>query len=133
MNNLFDIADGHYTVVYTNGAHRTLRVKTSKTGNFKGKRIVSFMNGTDNVNDYQGFAFLSDGGELKIWRNFANANSPERLQRIRRAVEIIASDASGAGKAFALVSGNCYKCNRLLTNPESITLGIGPECAKKGY
>jgi len=28
--------------------------------------------------------------------------------------------------------GHCAACGRTLTNPESIELGIGPECAKKG-
>ena len=27
--------------------------------------------------------------------------------------------------------GKCRKCNRKLTNPDSIDNGIGPECAKK--
>lgn len=29
-------------------------------------------------------------------------------------------------------NGYCVRCGRILTVPESITTGIGPECAKKG-
>jgi hypothetical protein len=40
-------------------------------------------------------------------------------------------DRTEAGKAYALASGCCYICNRLLTTPESIADGIGPVCAAK--
>lgn len=36
-----------------------------------------------------------------------------------------------AGKVEFLPSGNCCRCGRQLTTPESIAAGIGPECAGK--
>jgi hypothetical protein len=32
-----------------------------------------------------------------------------------------------------LISRCCYRCNRLLTHPKSIEIGIGPVCAEKMY
>ena len=130
-NQLFDIGNGFYSILYTSGEHRTMRIKTPKTGNFKGRKLIGFLSGCDNTSDYTFFGELTNSGELKIWRNFANSQSVERLARIRRAVEIIASDSQTAGKAFAVHSGNCYGCGRLLTVPASVFAGLGPECAKK--
>jgi len=124
------IPDGIYTVVYLNGDHRTLRVQTKKQGAFAGRTIASFLSGRNNETDYTGFGFLIDG-DLRFWRRFAEAQSPERLRRIRRALEIIAADPQQAGLAYALQSGNCCRCGRTLTVPASIHQGMGPECARR--
>ncbi len=99
-----------------------MRVKTPKTGNFAGKQMAGFMSGSNNETDYTFFGFLVDG-TVKFWRNFSNNQPAERLTRITRALEII--------KAYALNSGRCYVCNRLLTNPARIASGIGSECASR--
>lgn len=46
-------------------------------------------------------------------------------------LNLISGDSASYGKAYAMRSGNCFRCNRFLTNPESIETGIGPECRKK--
>lgn len=43
----------------------------------------------------------------------------------------IAADPD-AGPRYGWEIGKCCRCNRLLTNDRSRTLGIGPECEKKG-
>ena len=43
----------------------------------------------------------------------------------------ISNDPVGAAKLYASELGNCYACNRTLTDPESISLGIGPVCRNK--
>jgi hypothetical protein len=39
--------------------------------------------------------------------------------------------ATGGGGYTIQRSSRCVRCNRELTHPESITLGVGPECAGK--
>lgn len=132
MNNTqtINIGKGFYTLLYSNGDHRTIQVKECKTGNFAGKTIVGFLTGADNENDYQFFGFLSNG-RVSFWKSFSAKQTPERLRRIVRALEMISSDEKAAGKAYAFKSGRCYRCNRHLTTPESIVAGIGADCAEK--
>ena len=52
---------------------------------------------------------------------------PEQLE----AVHLLAAGHVKAGQAFAKRTGNCYICNRVLTEGLSIASGIGPECADK--
>lgn len=123
------VNDGYYTLVYPNGEHRTLRIKTLKDGNLEGKTIIGYLNGTDNVSQYKYFGFVSEEG-LRFWRKFEETESVERRSRILKAYQTLSENPSEAGKTYALHSGNCFVCNRLLTNPESIEAGIGPECRK---
>jgi hypothetical protein len=41
----------------------------------------------------------------------------------------VAMHALATGQA-AQVEAHCHRCNRLLSDPESVAAGIGPECAK---
>lgn len=124
------VPDGYYTVVLGGVApgideeHRTLRVKTVKTGNLAGKTIVSYLAGSDNESDYVGFGFL-DGPTLSLWKRFREDGE------LPLAVGILLDDPEAAGRGYALASGNCYVCGRRLTEPESIELGIGPICRGK--
>lgn len=124
---LVAVEDGTYTV--TNGVtHRTVRIKTCKSGTFAGKRIAELLIGQDNENDYNGFAFVDAHG-FKMWKKYTvNGKVNENWQSL---INAILNDPSEAGKLYALRSGKCCKCNRTLTTPESIAAGIGPECAKK--
>jgi|SRR5215467_130391 len=120
---------GFYTLVYGNGEHRTIRVKTIKDGALKGKIKIGYLTGSNNESSYTDFGFLSDEGQVQFWKKL---NYDETKQaRIRRAVQIIADRAADLGKAYAMDSGRCYRCNRLLTNPASLQTGIGPECATR--
>ena len=94
--------------------------------------FVSVLTGPDNSRDYE-FLGTLQGDE----RAFVHAASSR-----------IAADAP-AVRAFAWAwlwlrrdvmpeeleihhEGRCGRCGRRLTTPESITRGIGPECAQKG-
>ena len=49
-----------------------------------------------------------------------------------RVMAAIAKDPQTAAKAYADAIGNCYKCNRHLTDETSRALGIGPQCRAGG-
>lgn len=53
--------------------------------------------------------------------------------RVRKAaiLDQIAADTMGALQAYGHGIGRCGICNRTLTDPESIEMGIGPKCAAR--
>ena len=120
---------GYYTVVLEDDSHVTLRVSDWKSK--PGTIIVAFLDGPDNTGDYQGFAsFDTASGTGGVWKRFENG-----YERQRKALEILAAmgteDIAGAREGYAMRSGRCAICGRMLTVPASIHRGIGPECAAK--
>lgn len=116
------IPDGYYTVVMTDGTHVTLRILTNAQ---KGYRRIAYLAGPANTSDYVNFGTIRDG---KVWAfpDFRNGYT-----RQKEAAAVLLDGQIGhkeAGKAFAMMSGRCWKCNAVLTDPESIRLGIGPVC-----
>lgn len=119
---------GTYTVVQGDTRH-TIRFarKEEEAGNFfSGKIVISFLTGPDNESDYQGFAHIDeDENRVKVWARFRSNTA------LLEAVGYLASSPeakAAAGEAYALESGNCYRCNRMLTVPASISRGLGPTC-----
>lgn len=124
------VVNGTYTVVFEDGTRRTIRVKAG-TGAFEGRQVVSYLAGPNNEADYVGFGTIA-GTDLKVWRRFSNEAEGKR-SHILTALALLRTSgrAEEFGKAYALESGNCWKCGRTLTTPESVAAGIGPKCASK--
>lgn len=123
------IHDGFYTVLLPGDKHRTFRLQTQgPDASFApGKQIIGFLAGSDNTHDYVNFAFIIDG-EIKLWRRFLHGYE----MVVGAACYLVSGNhADEAGKMYAKESGNCYICNRMLTTPESLAVGIGPTCARK--
>lgn len=127
--------NGTHTIESTRtGDHRTVRVSRQKAdAKFApGQRIAELLVGPDNENDFQGFAFVTDEGELRVWKKKAG--------KITTAIAAILADLTSSEpestewfrRGYWLhTSGMCFRCNRKLTTPESIETGIGPVCRKK--
>jgi hypothetical protein len=139
IENAVSVYNGEYTIVNPNGEHRTFKIHTARKGGLAGKRIVSLMTGSDNESSYTGFAFLNNSS-VKVWRKkqdkltncyatlleciFATLENSD-LEQVESAFDCF-------GRTYkVMLSKRCYRCNRKLTNPESIRLGVGPECATK--
>lgn len=130
-----DLLDGIYTIVLDEtGIYRTIKITTldaeqAATYNQpKGTQIASYLSGLNNESDYTGFAFVQ-GRSANLFKRF---KSDTVLASALFA--LLKADKQGRidmGTAYALESGRCWVCNRLLTTPESIIKGIGPVCAKK--
>lgn len=100
--------------------------KDRETGEPKGLWFVSLLDGPDNENDYQyvgvldvhGFRttgksrFAKDSQVVKgfeyFWRHICADHMPPHMDVFH--------------------SGNCGRCGRKLTTPDSVTRGIGPIC-----
>ena len=132
--NLRNLKTGTFTIVYpTHNTHRTIKVEDGD-GGFAGKKILGIMIGTDNETHFFKFGHVNPDGTIRFWAVRTGDWDDTKKERVARAFAKIAEDeqtAFEAGVAYAKESGNCFRCNRKLTNPESIASGIGPECAKK--
>lgn len=119
---------GYFTVVLAEGGRYTFRVKEQDAdAKFAaGKVIVSYLFGPNNEADYKGCAFVNDS-RISVWNRYRN-NKP-----LCDALAILAHDPKAAALGYAKESGKCYICSRLLTEPLSIELGVGPICREKGY
>lgn len=107
------------------GEHRTFRIRTMKQDSkfLPGKRVVELLQGPDNESDYRSFGMIGDDGRVYLWKKHqgqafyvwvASAlQSPDRyVDRVEFSFE-----------------GRCRRCNRLLSDPDSVASGIGPTCS----
>lgn len=122
------IFNGTYTVQSPTGDHRTFRVAYWKKAD-EMTRVVSMLVGPDNEASYKGFGFIDTHGRITVWK----AHRGSQFDKLARVLEDLFSPVSRY-KAKGMTiheSRECFRCGRTLTTPQSISLGFGPECAKK--
>jgi len=125
------INNGTFTLINKEtGTYVTIKIHTAQRGNLKGKRIVSKLIGHDNTTSYKGFAFVNDDDNIIVWKNSRNPKTVKTAQILcSMAIEENASPYSQ--NVEMKLSKRCMRCNRELTTPESIELGIGPYCLSR--
>lgn len=124
------LPNGIYTLTFPSGEHRTFRVRTEKNGGFRGKRTLGMLIGPDNTDEYESFAFVNADG-IEVWRRFLGAFAdPSKHEQYAGILWDLAKGVELDGYELR-VAKKCLRCNRLLTTPESIAAGIGPECATR--
>lgn len=125
------IHNGTYTVTSPKGTHRTFSIRTVQKGNLKDSRILSLLTGPDNTRDYTGFAFVNDDG-IKVWHRHDNNPDWGKYGKLLWSLATEGQNSPYYVMGYRLlIEGKCLVCNRKLTEPESITTGIGPECRKR--
>jgi hypothetical protein len=111
------------------GGHRTFKVTTAKSGPLEGKRIVSLLSGPDR-DDYAcwtGFGFVGEDGNVVLWKSYRELGKGAWAFYARSLSNPVHyAVTKGLRYWFA---GRCRRCGRVLTRPDSIAAGIGPECA----
>ena len=116
--------------------YATYRIRTQKDDAlFAPKaRIVSLLTGPDNHRSYTAFAFVTDDG-IRVWAN-KRGQDGQKSQWEKHAFllwEVAVNDGAALSDEYEIMTeGQCLVCNRRLTTPESIRLGIGPTCASRG-
>lgn len=126
------IAKGFFTVQTEGEKHRTYRIKTNR----RGQTVIGLLVGQNNVTDYAWFGFV-DGSNLRFWKGARFQMMPFRLsvsrEELTEGFNAIIGNPNEAGLRYATEYTNCSRCGRLLTVPESIATGKGPECVNLGY
>ena len=128
--------NGTYTIVLNEqGDYRTLRLIDCPDSFNKapGTQIAQYLSGSDNEANYTGFAFVS-GKTIGIWSKYKKAVAPKHgLLEIALRVLLTADKEQQIdyGQAYAIESGNCWRCGHKLTVPASLRRGLGPICADK--
>lgn len=114
---------GIYTVAGETG-HHTFKVMLQPSDHkfAPGATIIEYLCGRDNTNDYKGFAFIRKG-KLIPWKKFRGEGSKDL---------VVAAQVLLDGGEHVIESVNCLRCGRVLTTPESVDAGIGPECRRLG-
>ena len=127
------------------GGHATFTIQSEKTGDhrtFKLKRteptprfptpalFASTLTGQDNENSYAYIGMVKEEtGELRLTRKSRRTDDSTDVKVLRFLLKHIWSDMM-LPNATVRHSGHCGRCGKTLTVPESLTSGIGPECAR---
>lgn len=124
--------DARFTVVSTRtGCRYTFRV--AKADDQPGRKLkawfVSFLTGPENDSDYTYLGMLQSG-EVRLTAKSKLLPDSGPVVAIRWLVSTL---DKGVAPASAEIwhTGHCGRCGRLLTVPESVASGFGPECSRK--
>jgi hypothetical protein len=111
------------------GAHYTYRARLKKK---TGQIFVEVLYGRDNTSDYIYIGELKDS-EFRLTRGSKLLSNSKPILALNFMCEKVLTQKKKPETVHLEVrhEGKCGKCGRLLTVPESIDRGIGPECAAK--
>jgi hypothetical protein len=122
------LPEGRYTIDRADGTWNTYQIEDIKDGTFKGKTIISVLVGSDNTRNYAGCAFFDRRlGIARLWSRWFGKPVADRFASD---MQTLLGDPDGAMMDYALKSGRCARCGRVLTVPASLHRGVGPECAR---
>lgn len=124
-----DVKEGIFTVLDSDKNYVTLKV--ARESWCDGKAVISWLNGSNNEFGYMSFGFITPVG-ISIWAK-RRADVPARV--LAAAQFLMTGDLDEAREQFfnqaetyALASGRCLACLRLLTTPKSLNRNLGPDC-----
>lgn len=141
------IPSGTFTIASPSGEHRTLRIRRRRSGDLKGKRVLGLLTGPQNTSDYTEFAFVENdwvfvwgkfrgrtGGRHQLGRYDEHGEWSTFSRVAAGLLDLLSKDGVLRKKGFTLAESRvCGRCGRALTTPESIAIGLGPECATRGW
>lgn len=94
--------------------------------------FVGLLTGPNNEADYTYLGMLKpETGEVRLTRRSAYGESAKPVRVVAWALRLVWAGAALPEGYCIHHEGRCGRCGRLLTVPESIVLGIGPDCAEK--
>jgi hypothetical protein len=121
-----------FTIASPKGAHYTYRVlHHEETGHYPETYFVSLLTGPSNEDDYTYLGILKPGtGEvvLTLKSRYTAETVPVRV--LRWALGRVWKDQPLPEGYRLHHEGRCGRCGRVLTVPQSIDSGYGPECIK---
>ena len=120
-----------FTIANPNtGTRFTYKIHAKEIDETRTLHFVSVLTGPDNTADY---TYLGTIFDAQTYRHGRKSRIGEDAPSAKAFAWFFRRVASGRDFAPAEVNheGRCCRCGRLLTVPESVSSGIGPECAKQ--
>jgi len=110
------------------GSRFTFKVRTPK--NAKSPIwFVSLLTGSDNENNYEYFGQIRQNGSFDHGRKSRITNDSTGAKAFRWLWNMVQANRSDVlDQADVWHEGQCGRCGRKLTVPESVSSGFGPEC-----
>ena len=131
---LFTAGNAIVTVASPSGARFTYRIQRAKESRRPSRPwFVGVLTGPDNTADYTYLGMIGDeGGRPGDFCRTRGSHVGEDAPSVVAFQWIWARLRAGHSVAPATLyhEGRCVRCARLLTVPESIATGYGPECVK---
>jgi hypothetical protein len=139
MSGQFEIAKDALDFVL--GGRAVFTATSAKTGKHFTYRVnrkgpdspffVGVLSGHDNAADYQYIGFISHQTLELVAGRKGKPDAPS-FKALNWALRHLVERDGIPDDLTLQHEGRCCRCARLLTHPESLSTGIGPECAKKG-
>ncbi len=125
-----------FTIQEPNGVHHTYHVqKVEANDRWAESYFARLLTGPDNTNDYTYIGKLDPfTGQVNTTFKSASFANSFTLKLLNRVLARVWSDDHAAFEVHGYKlhhEGYCGRCGRMLTTPESVKRGIGPECWKK--
>ena len=113
------------------GKHFTFKVRVAKKDDDTAPFFVSVLNGPDNYANYSYVGIINS--ERDSFRLTQKSKVGADAISFKAFNFFFANLKKGKVPADLNIyhSGKCGRCGRLLTHPNSIITGLGPECSKK--
>jgi hypothetical protein len=121
MPSMSDIQDGTY---YVRG--QIIKLHTEKT-QYNPRQILSVGRAFEGSVVFGERAYYGGAVHTMLGVSFSKADRA----LFEECLAAIREDASAACSAYGFHSGRCGICGRVLSDPESVKRGIGPDCAVK--
>lgn len=140
IRNMLAQQGGRATITISNsrGAHATFKIKHKDKGNSAGRTFVDVPDG-DAQYGWRGIGEVlpaptpAPGWVFKPWRGTSRqlAYAVQLTLDALSPTEALDLAACHGGPYELQAADRCGRCGRELTHPDSIPVGIGPECAAK--
>lgn len=118
-----------FTVDNGKGEHYTFRVRKHKESM---PFFVALLTGPNNLRDYTYIGVLNENtGEVRLTMRSRYREDTLAVKVVRWALAIIWGGHQLPEGYSIRHEGRCGCCGRTLTTPDSLTRGIGPECASR--
>ena len=121
-----------FTVKSVTGEHYTFQVnKKEASDRYRETFFVSLLTGPDNTSDYTYMGMLNPMTFLASPTRASKLTTDSKPFKVLDWALTKIWNNSSLPEGYEIYhEGRCCRCGRLLTVPESIESGIGPECAK---
>ena len=123
-----------FTVANAEGEHHTFRVRRAKKNGVRdetGPLFVGHLTGPDNGADYS-YLGIFVPSKAKLTLTYASKERNAKVVKIFVwVVRMIKAGVTLPAGYSVQHEGKCGRCGRMLTTPESISIGIGPICVRK--